>query len=195
MFWQYWAGRAGPKSFSCRTTQIIFMHVSPIFGSGYLVLLVCSLHVEPSPWPILPLAGERSHCCPWFGEFKDPQCSERRCRTISMCSQEQPRHSLFETRNGGSGRWVIHAVGSMSTCQLLVHTCLTWINLKYHINGDKNILGRDSKGRRRERKGKQSEKQRKFVHTCSHCRLMVKGTICGRSLSMAAVVLVGYLSE
>lgn len=155
------------------------MRVSPIFASGYLVLLVCSLHVDPSHQSLLPLAGECSHCYPWFREFKDPQRSERRCRTISMCCQEQPGHSLFETGNRGSGRWVTLALSSSSAYQLLMHTWLACINPKYHIDVDKNILGCDPKGRRRERKGKQREKQRKFVHTCSHCWLMVKGAICG----------------
>lgn len=139
------------------------MCVSPIFASGYMVLFVCSLHVKPSPQSLLPLAGECSHCCPWLREFKDPQCSERRRRTIPMCSQKQLGHSLFETCNGGSGRWVTLAPGSRPTCQLLVHTWLAWINPKYHINIDKNILEQNRhpfyrKGRRKEMKGKQNEK-------------------------------------
>ncbi|OWK57270.1 hypothetical protein RLOC_00011431 [Lonchura striata] len=48
--------------------------------------------------------GDCSHCHPRFWKFKDTQCSERRCRTVSLCSQEQFGHSLFKTCNCGSGR-------------------------------------------------------------------------------------------
>ena len=163
--WECWAGRAGPKSFNCGTTQLIFVCVNPIFASGYLVLPVCSLHVEPSPWTLLHPSGECSHCCPWFGEFKDPQCSERRCRTISMCSQEQPGHSLFKTCNSGSGRWVTLALGSSSTCQVLVYTWLTWIHLALSHRCWQKHLRRWPK---RQKKGKERKAEWETERVCPY---------------------------
>lgn len=152
-----WAGRACPRYFRCRTTQMIFMRVSPvcqwIFGAACVQSARRAL-----PRSLLPPTGECSHCCPRFGEFKDPQRSKRRCRTVSMCSQEQPWYSLFKTCNGGSGRWVTLASGSSSMCQLLVRILLTWINLKFHVDVNKNILRGGPKGRRKDKKRKHSEK-------------------------------------
>lgn len=150
MLWQRWTGRSELRFFSYRAAEISFMHVSPSFARGRLVLLVCRVYTKFSPWALLSLAGECTHCCSWFREFEDPQCSERRCRTVSMCSQKQPGQCLFKTCNSGCGRWVTLASGSSSICWPDGTTELSWVNLKYQFDIDKNILGwpkRQGKGK------------------------------------------------
>lgn len=135
--------KSWPKSLSCRATCIVFMHVTPSFVNRFLMLFVCSVHVESSPQLLLSLAGDCSHCCPRLWEFEDTQRSERRRRTVSLCSQEQSGHSLFKTCNCGRGRWVTFEPGSSSVCQPLVHTQLAWINLKYSADDVKTTLEGD----------------------------------------------------
>lgn len=128
------------------------MHTSPTFASGHLVLFVDRMYVKPSPRSLLPLPGECSHCCSRLREFKDPQCSERRCGAVSVCSQKQPGHSLFETCDSGRGRWVVLAPGSSSLRWPCKHTQLTCMKLKYQLDVDKITLGwlkRQKKGKER----------------------------------------------
>lgn len=152
VLWQCRTGRSEPRFFSYRAAEISSMHVSLNFARGHSVLLIWRVYTKLSPWALLPLTGERTHCCSWFREFEDPQCSERRCGTVSMCSQKQPGQCLFKTCNSGCGRWVVLASGSSSTRWPYGPTQLTWVNLKYQIDVDKNTLGwpkRQGKGKER----------------------------------------------